>query len=163
MLFNSVDFLIFFPVVTLIYFIVPGKVRYIWLVAASYYFYMCWNAKYVFLLLTSTVVTWFCGWLIYSIKKPVMRMLVLAACLCGNLGILFLFKYFDFFMTNCNRVLSALHIQLWERSFDVLLPVGISFYTFQTLGYVIDVYRGKVEPERIFFAMRFLSPFFHSL
>lgn len=163
MLFNSVDFLIFFPVVTLIYFIVPGKVRYIWLVAASYYFYMCWNAKYVFLLLTSTVVTWFCGWLIYSIKKPVMRRLVLAACLCGNLGILFLFKYFDFFMTNCNRVLSALHIQLWERSFDVLLPVGISFYTFQTLGYVIDVYRGNVEPEKNFFRYALFVSFFPQL
>ena len=148
MLFNSIDFLIFFPVVTLIYFIIPRKVRYIWLLAVSYYFYMCWNAKYALLLLISSIVTWLCGLLVHSAEKLLTKKLALAACLCVNLGILFFFKYFDFFLQNFNRVLSGLHIQLFEKSFDVLLPVGISFYTFQALGYTIDVYRGKVTPEK---------------
>lgn len=148
MLFNSIDFLIFFPVVTLIYFIIPRKVRYIWLLAVSYYFYMCWNAKYALLLLISSIVTWLCGLLVHSAEKLLTKKLALAACLCVNLGILFFFKYFDFFLQNFNRVLSGLHIQLFEKRFDVLLPVGISFYTFQALGYTIDVYRGKVTPEK---------------
>lgn len=134
--------------VTLIYFIIPRKVRYIWLLAVSYYFYMCWNAKYALLLLISSIVTWLCGLLVHSAEKLLTKKLALAACLCVNLGILFFFKYFDFFLQNFNRVLSGLHIQLFEKRFDVLLPVGISFYTFQALGYTIDVYRGKVTPEK---------------
>ena len=91
MLFNSIDFLIFFPVVTLIYFIIPRKVRYIWLLAVSYYFYMCWNAKYALLLLISSIVTWLCGLLVHSAEKLLTKKLALAACLCVNLGILFFF------------------------------------------------------------------------
>lgn len=163
MLFNSINFLAFFPVVTLIYFIVPRKVRYIWLLAASYYFYMSWNVKYALLLLTSTVVTWLCGFWVHSAKKTGWKKLALATCLCVNLGILFFFKYFDFFLLNCNRVLSALHLQLLEKSFDVLLPVGISFYTFQALGYTIDVYRGKVEPEKNILRYALFVSFFPQL
>lgn len=73
MIFNSVDFLIFFPVVTLIYFIVPKKARYVWLLLASYFFYMCWNVKYALLLLTSTVITWLCARMVYAAKKPVLK------------------------------------------------------------------------------------------
>lgn len=163
MLFNSINFLIFFPIVTLIYFIIPRKARYIWLLVASYYFYMCWNAKYALLLLASTTVTWLCGWLLHAARKPALKKLSLAVCLCVNLGILFFFKYFDFFVENCNRVLSALHMQIWEKSFDVLLPVGISFYTFQALGYTIDVYRGKVEPEKNILRYALFVSFFPQL
>lgn len=163
MIFNSVDFLIFFPVVTLIYFIIPRKARYVWLLIASYFFYMCWNAKYALLLLTSTVVTWLCARLVHAAKKPVMRKLILAVCLCVNLGILFFFKYFDFFLANCNRILSALHMELPEKGFDVLLPVGISFYTFQALGYTIDVYRGKVAPEKNILRYALFVSFFPQL
>ncbi len=163
MIFNSVDFLIFFPVVTLIYFIIPKKARYIWLLLASYFFYMCWNAKYALLLLTSTVVTWLCARLVYAAKKPVLKKLILAVCLCVNLGILFFFKYFDFFLANCNRILSALHMEIPEKGFDVLLPVGISFYTFQALGYTIDVYRGKVVPEKNILRYALFVSFFPQL
>ena len=163
MLFNSINFLIFFPMVTLIYFIIPRKARYIWLLAASYYFYMCWNAKYALLLLASTTVTWLCGWLVHAARKPALKKLSLAACLCVNLGILFFFKYFDFFVENCNRVLSALHMQIWEKNFDVLLPVGISFYSFQALGYTIDIYRGKVEPEKNILRYALFVSFFPQL
>ncbi len=148
MLFNSVEFLIFFPIVTLIYYIVPRKIRYIWLLISSYYFYMCWNPKHVILLAVSTGITWICGLLIPHAKKPGAKKAIVIGGLCSNLGILFFFKYFTFFQQICNRLLSMLHLQTWERRFDILLPVGISFYIFQALGYLIDVYRGKVEAEK---------------
>lgn len=148
MLFNSVDFLIFFPIVVLIYFVVPKKLRYIWLLAASYYFYMCWNVKYALLLLASTLTTWLAGWLIQSLEKPVWKKISVAGCIVINLAILFFFKYLGFFVDTCNRILSMCNLQLMEKPFDVLLPVGISFYTFQALGYIIDVYRGRIEAEK---------------
>ncbi len=163
MLFNSIDFLIFFPIVTFVYFVIPRKIRYIWLLAASYYFYMCWNAKYALLLLASTVVTWLCGWLIHALEKSAAGKIVVAFCLCANLGILFFFKYFNFFLDSCNRVLSALHFQILDKGFDVLLPVGISFYTFQALGYTIDVYRGRVEPEKNILRYALFVSFFPQL
>lgn len=148
MLFNSVDFLLFFPIVTFLYFIVPRKGRYLWLLAASYFFYMCWEPAYALLLAASTLITWLCGWWIRKADRPAVKKTALALCLCANLGILFYFKYFDFFLLNLNRILSRLHMQVLERKFDLLLPVGISFYIFQALGYTLDVYRGKIEPER---------------
>lgn len=148
MLFNSINFLIFFPIVTLVYFIVPKKLRYLWLLAASYYFYMCWNVKYVVLLILSTGTTWLAGWLVHKAKAILYKRLAIAGCISVNLGILFVFKYFDFFQDTVNRVLGKLHLQTWESSFHVLLPVGISFYTFQALGYIIDVYKGTIEPEK---------------
>lgn len=163
MLFNSVNFLLFFPLVALVYLVLPRKARCFWLLAASYYFYMCWNAKYALLLLASTVVTWLCGFLVHGVKKSVRRKLAVAACLCINLGLLFFFKYADFFLANCNRILQALHLTPVEKGFDVLLPVGISFYTFQALGYTIDVYRGKVEPEKNILRYALFVSFFPQL
>lgn len=148
MLFNSVDFLIFFPIVVLVYFIVPKKARYIWLLVASYYFYMCWNIKYIVLLVGSTLTTWLAGKVISASKKLLWKKISVISCVGVNLGILFCFKYFDFFLDTLNRVLGICGIKMLEKPFDVLLPVGISFYTFQALGYIIDVYRGKIEPEK---------------
>ncbi len=163
MLFNSVDFLIFFPIVTLIYFMIPRKLRYIWLLAASYYFYICWNAKYAGLLFFSTFTTWGAGWLVHLAKKQRGKKLAVAGCVLVNLGILFVFKYFDFFQDTCNRILGEFGLQLWERSFDLLLPVGISFYTFQALGYIIDVYRGDIQPEKNLFRYALFVSFFPQL
>ncbi len=148
MIFNSADFLIFFPIVILFYFLVPKKLRYIWLLGASLYFYMCWNVKYVILLLISILTTWLAGYLVHKIQNTLARKWIVAICLLVNLGILFFFKYFDFFLDSLNKVLSKVGIQAVESSFSVLLPVGISFYTFQALGYIIDVYRGKIEAEK---------------
>ena len=148
MIFNSADFLIFFPIVILFYFLVPKKLRYIWLLGASLYFYMCWNVKYVILLLISILTTWLAGYLVHKIQNTLARKWILAACLIVNIGILFFFKYFDFFLDSLNKVLSNVGIQAVESSFSVLLPVGISFYTFQALGYIIDVYRGNIEAEK---------------
>ncbi len=148
MIFNSVDFLIFFPIVTLIYFIVPKKLRYLWLLAASYYFYMSWNVKYVLLLIFSTLSTWLAGEIVSRCKSTIGKKISVVSCLGINLGILFFFKYFDFFLDTINRVLGKLNLQVVDKPFDFLLPVGISFYTFQALGYIIDVYRGNIESEK---------------
>ena len=153
MLFNSIHFLLFFPIVALAYFLIPHRVRYLWLLAASYYFYMCWNPKYALLMLTSTVATYFSGILIHAADvqgKQTAKKVYLTICFVINLGILFLFKYFDFAVTNINRILGVLNITLVTPAFDVLLPVGISFYTFQALSYTMDVYRNDVKVEKNF-------------
>lgn len=148
MLFNSFNFLVFFPIVALIYFIMPKKIRYIWLLVASYYFYMCWNAKYVLLIFASTFITWLSGLLISKYKNMRIKKGIVALSFISNLGILFLFKYLDFLILNINRVLSITNFELISNPFDILLPVGISFYTFQALGYTVDVYRGELEAEK---------------
>lgn len=163
MLFNSVHFLIFFPIVVLIYFIVPRKLRYLWLLAASYYFYMCWNVKYIVLILSSTLVTWLAGRFVYACQRRPARRAALGICLVFHLGLLFFFKYFDFFLDIANRILGRIGWELLDRPFDVLLPVGISFYTFQALSYTLDVYRGETEPEKNFFRYALFVSFFPQL
>ena len=153
MLFNSVSFLIFFPIVVLMYFLIPKRMKYIWLLIASYYFYMSWNPKYVLLMMMSTVLTWLAGWGISYVRAKriggqLLKRLCMIVCCLVNLGILFFFKYFDFILENINAVIGRIGIQIIEKPFDVVLPVGISFYTFQALGYMIDVYRGTVEAEK---------------
>lgn len=151
MLFNSYSFLVFFPIVVFAYFLIPKKVRYIWLLIASYYFYMGWNAKYALLLLTSTIITYLSG-LLLSAKKishiTKWKKCIVVVSFISNLSILFFFKYFDFMIVNINRILGALHVKMLTPQFDVLLPVGISFYIFQALSYTMDVYRGEVEAEK---------------
>ena len=169
MLFNSLEFLIFFPAVLCVCFILPAKVRYIWLLIASYFFYMCWNAKYALLLLFSTAVTYLSGVFMDRAEKRggahVVRnkKLCVAGSFALNLGVLFFFKYFDFAFTNLSRVLALVHVQLNRPAFDVLLPVGISFYTFQALSYTMDVYRGDVAPERNFLRYALFVSFFPQL
>ncbi len=154
MLFNSIDFLVFFPFVVLVYFIIPRKIKYIWLLITSYYFYMSWNPKYILLMMSSTFFTWVTGLGLeyFRIKKAekskYMQKVCIAICCIINLGILAFFKYFDFILDNLNIVLFQAGMHLVEKPFDVILPVGISFYTFQALSYIIDVYRGNVQVER---------------
>ncbi len=154
MQFNSIHFLLFFPVVLAVYFIIPKKLRYVWLLAASYYFYMSWNAKYAVLIGFSTVVTYLCAIIIEQFAKEesrawyIARKGTLILCLTVNLGILFMFKYLNFAIDSLNSVLAGFNIGIViNNSFDFLLPVGISFYTFQALGYVIDVYRKETKAE----------------
>lgn len=148
MLFNSLDFFVFFPIVVLVYFIVPRKIRYIWLLVASYYFYMCWNAEYALLIGVSTLITYISGLFLCKLKKTWLRKLVVAMSFISNLGILVFYKYFDFLLENVNAILSKVDGQLVSNPFDIILPVGISFYTFQALSYTMDVYRGEVEAEK---------------
>ncbi len=163
MLFNSSQFLIFFPIVVLIYYILPKKINKIWLLVASYYFYMCWNAKYVLLILTSTAVTFICGILVERTKTSKNKKMVVAGSLIINLGILGFFKYFNFTFSLVEYCLGQVGISISVPSFDILLPVGISFYTFQALGYTIDVYRGEIKAERNFLRYALFVSFFPQL
>lgn len=166
MLFNSIDFLIFFPIVALVYFLIPHKVRYLWLLAASYYFYMCWNPQYALLILTSTVITFLSGLLISGADKKGKenrKKLYVAISFVSNLAILFLFKYFYFAVININRVLAAIGLELITPRFNLLLPVGISFYTFQALSYTMDVYRNHVKVEKNFLKYALFVSFFPQL
>lgn len=172
MVFNSFNFIIFFPVVFLIYYLIPIKARYLWLLLASYYFYMNWNAKYVLLLLFSTIITFIFGRLIsyfeyntwLDIKQKVIRKKSCVAICCGlNLTVLFLFKYFDMFIGVVNRLLLPFQLSFPNPEFDFLLPVGISFYTFQALGYTIDVYRKEVNAEKNFLKYALFVSFFPQL
>lgn len=148
MLFNSVQFIIFFPLVIAILFIMPRKLRMYWLLVTSYYFYMCWNAKYALLIAFSTLITWLTGILLEKTEDVRKRKLYIVGCCLANLSILFVFKYLNFAIENINALMGIANVNFHVRSVDLLLPVGISFYTFQALGYIIDVYRGDIKAER---------------
>lgn len=171
MLFNSLEFLIFFPIVLVVYYVVPNRIKYLWLLVASYYFYMCWNAKYAVLILGSTIITYVTGLLLERVKgketykrhRQVFLKLVVAVCFTANLGILFYFKYFEFASELLRRVFAMISIDISAPTYDILLPVGISFYTFQALGYTIDVYRGEIYAERNFFKYALFVSFFPQL
>ncbi len=171
MLFNSIEFLIFFPIVLIIYYIIPDRIKYLWLLAASYYFYMCWNAKYALLLLTSTAITYISGLLIEKIKqsdyisrkKESMKKWVVAGSFILNLGILFYFKYINFAVNTLSSILAKFSIELNFPEFDIILPVGISFFTFQALSYTMDVYRDEIYAEKNFFRYALFVSFFPQL
>lgn len=170
MLFNSIQFLIFFPIVCLVYFAVPKKIKWIWLLLASYYFYMCWNPKYALLMFTSTFITWLSGIFIEHFshnenKKLADRKKKLAVALSfiSNLAILFMFKYFNFAVDTINTLFARMSIAPLSPSFDVILPVGISFYTFQALSYTMDVYRNDIPCEKNLFRYMLFVSFFPQL
>lgn len=163
MIFNSYAFLAFFPIVTLAYYLMPMRARRLWLLAASYYFYMCWNARYALLIAASTLVTYLCALALGRMEAKTGRRAVLALGLSINLGILCFFKYFGFFTDTFARIAARLGVRMAIPAFDVLLPVGISFYTFQALGYMIDVYRGKLPPERSLMRYALFVSFFPQL
>lgn len=142
MLFNSINFLIFFPVVTVIFFAIPKRFRIFWLLVTSYFFYMCWNPKYIILIGISTVVTFLSGLLLEMMDGKTQKNIVLFASIFINLTILGVFKYADLALQTLGYITDCLGFGKIDRRLDLLLPVGISFYTFQTLSYTIDVYGG---------------------
>ena len=171
MLFNSVDFLIFLPIVLVVYFILPTKIRYIWLLITSYYFYMCWNPRYIVLLLFSTIVTYLSGLLIDIVKqkrwdenkKIRVKKVCVASSVFLNFLLLFYFKYFDFTLRNLNVILNKFNLQTISPQVDIILPVGISFYIFQALSYTMDVYREEVNAEKNFLRYALFVSFFPQL
>lgn len=171
MLFNSLEFLIFFPIVIAIYNFIPYKIKNIWLLMASYFFYMCWNAKYALLMLTSTVITYLSGLAIEYVKnadesdekKILKKKWIVAVSFISNLGILFYFKYFNFALDITSKVFAYVNIQLNVPTFDIILPVGISFYTFQALSYIMDVYRDDIYAEKNFIQYALFVSFFPQL
>jgi D-alanyl-lipoteichoic acid acyltransferase DltB (MBOAT superfamily) len=169
-LFNSIHFLLFFMVVALLYFVVPQKLRWVWLLVSSYYFYMSWNARYALLMATSTAITYVGGRLIARTERHTdaqkaarQKKWWVALSFGSNLAILFFFKYFHFAADNLNVALLAVGIRILRPGFDVLLPVGISFYTFQALSYTMDVYRGETTAERNFGKYALFVSFFPQL
>lgn len=148
MVFNSFAFLVFFVLVIAIYFVLPRKGRAVWLLITSYIFYMGWNAKYVVFLLLSTISTYLTALAIEKWRNQDKRVKgVLGTCVIFNLGILFLFKYLDFALESMTKLFG---IVMQPPGFvaGLILPLGISFYTFQVIGYMVDVYRGQVQAER---------------
>lgn len=163
MLFNSYAFLIFFPVVCILYFTLPQKLRNPWLLLCSYFFYGLWNFAYLGLIFFSTATTYACSLIIDALQqrgregdRRLMKQAI-AINLLINLGILFLFKYYNLF----SHTMGA--IGLTMPSLNLLLPVGISFFTFQSLGYTIDVYRGQIKAERNFMIYALFVSFFPQL
>ena len=166
MLFNSIHFLLFFPVVLFLFFIVPKKLRCPVLLVASYYFYMSWNPIYALLIFFSTVSTYVAGIVVAKGQEKgnkKLKITAVAVTVVINLGILFLYKYFNFAIDSINQILSALNVQIISNPFDLLLPVGISFYTFQALGYIIDVYRGTTTAEKSLLKYALFVSFFPQL
>ena len=148
MLFTSLDFVFFFPLVVIAYYILPFKHRWILLLGASYYFYMYYNAGYALLIMFSTLVDYGAAIGMENARNKRVKRRYLFASLAGNLGLLFVFKYLNFFHHVFNDIFS-ISTANWDEPFlQILLPVGISFYTFQTLSYTIDVYRGYRKAER---------------
>ncbi|MBU0467761.1 MAG: MBOAT family protein, partial [Candidatus Omnitrophica bacterium] len=148
MSFNSIQFLIFFPIVAIIYFLIHQKYRWIFLLTASYYFYMCWEPGYLLLIILSTLIDYYAGIMMGKQADKSKRKKYLILSLLTNLGLLAIFKYYNFFNQSLGILFSYSHIDYKVSSLNLLLPVGISFYTFQTLSYSIDVYRGAKAPEK---------------
>ncbi|MGE0267487.1 MAG: MBOAT family protein [Candidatus Omnitrophota bacterium] len=148
MLFNSFEFLLFFPVVAFVYFVLPFRFRWPWLLLSSYYFYMCWKPEYVVLIILSTLIDYYIGLSMAEAKNRTHAKHLLTLSIICNLGVLFAFKYYNFFNASFRELFSHFNIFYNVPSFKVLLPVGISFYTFQSLSYTIDVYSGKRPAEK---------------
>ncbi|WP_273568324.1 MBOAT family O-acyltransferase [Maribacter halichondriae] len=163
MLFNSFTYLLFFPLVCILYYVITPKFRWLFLLIASYYFYMNWQPIYALLIFTSTVITYLAAYKLDTVKNLKTRKIFLFASLILNFGILFLFKYYDFFNNSVFEVMDYFGIRMKLPDFDLLLPVGISFYTFQAVGYTIDVYRGQVAHERHFGRYALFVSFFPQL
>ena len=171
MLFNSIQFLVFFPIVLLIYYAIPAKIKHIWLLVASYYFYMCWNARYAILIFISTVITYISGLGIDKAQKSIddsdkrdkMKKLIVAASFITNLEILFYYKYYNFALSLLDKIFAGFNISFSSSRIDIILPVGISFYTFQALSYTMDVYRGEIYAEKNFFKYALFVSFFPQL
>ena len=163
MLFNSYQFLLFFPIVTAVYFLLPKKIRWFWLLVMSYYFYMNWHAEYALLMASSTFVTWICGNIVNRVTEKRKRKAVLVLGIVFNLSMLGYFKYTGMFLDLLQRAANLLGLGWRAPRVSILLPVGISFFIFQALGYMIDVYRGTTEPEKNLLKYALFVSFFPQL
>lgn len=150
MIFNSLAFAIFFPVVFLLYWAVRQKYRWIFLLVSSYYFYMSWNAKYAMLLLFITGTTYFCARMIEQTMEKRRKQLWMWLGVSSSFVVLFFFKYFNFFSESIARVFQSFSIPIHPVTVRFLLPIGISFYTFKAVSYILDVYRGDLTSEKHF-------------
>lgn len=169
MLFNSFEFLLFFPLMLIGFYALPHKYRWLWLLVGSYYFYLAHELELVILLFISTCIDYFCGLKIPLASKRAKKGYLLLSIFV-NLGILFAFKYLSFFTASMQGLFDFFGLTITETKNlgayhfnQILIPIGISFYTFQTLSYTIDIYRGKIEPEKHFGIFALYVSFFPQL
>jgi len=166
MLFNSIDFAIFLPLVFFLYwFVFQKNLRWqnFLIVCASYIFYGWWDWRFLSLIVFSTLVDFVVGLLLKNQNNNTKRKLLLLTSICVNLGFLGFFKYYNFFLDNFVSAFSFLGVSIRAEGLKIILPVGISFYTFQTLSYSIDVYRRKFEPTNNFISFTAFVSFFPQL
>jgi len=161
-IFNSLQFLVFFPIVTVLFFVLPHRFRSLLLLAASCYFYMAFKPAYILILLFTITVDYFSG-RILSITQGRARKLCLAGSLCANVGVLVFFKYFNFFNDSLRSVGGIFHWADPIPGLNIVLPIGLSFHTFQSMSYTIEVYRGRYEAERNFFRLALYVLFYPQL
>lgn len=151
MLFNSLTFAIFLPIVFILYWFIFNKrlkSQNILLLVSSYFFYACWDWRFLFLLIFSTLLDYYTGIKISSSKKTKSKRFWFWLSISANLGFLGLFKYYDFFIVSFSQALSTIGLEVHYSTLNIVLPVGISFYTFHGLSYVIDVYKGRIKAEK---------------
>ncbi|WP_053971350.1 MBOAT family protein [Mangrovimonas sp. ST2L15] len=166
MLFNTIDFAIFLPIVFGIYWLVDRlgiKVQNLVIVIASYYFYGCWDWRFLSLIAFSTLVDYTVGLALNKELRPSRRKLLLWVSMLTNLGFLGFFKYYNFFAESFSQAFTFLGVSMDAARLDIILPVGISFYTFQTMSYTIDVYKRELEPTRDLVAFTAFVSFFPQL
>lgn len=153
MFFNSLDFALFLPIVFLLYWFMPNKSKssqnYI-LILASYYFYSCWDYRFLFLLIFSTLLDYFSAIQIENSKTSFHRKMWLWICVSINIGFLGVFKYYNFFISSFTDLLNSVGFHTHPILLKLILPVGISFYTFHGLSYIIDIYYGRIKSEKNF-------------
>lgn len=150
MLFNSLNFILFFSTVLILYYFLPQKYRWVMLLIASLFFYMCWRWQYIFLLFFPATIDYFVARALENTEVQRKRKLLLLLSIVTNLGLLFYFKYFNFFIGSVNSASSLMNIPLHLDAARILLPVGISFYTFQSISYTVEVYHKNIKAERNF-------------
>lgn len=166
MLFNSIDFAIFLPVVFILYWYVTNsnlKIQNLLIVVASYVFYGWWDWRFLFLIFLSTMIDYAVGLKLRNETRSTKRKFFLWISIIFNLGFLAIFKYYNFFQENFIKAFSFFGAEINSSSLNIILPVGISFYTFQTLSYSIDVYKNKITPTKDFIAFSAFVSFFPQL
>lgn len=163
MLFNSIEFLLFLPVVLILYWFVTNKnltVQNALLLFSSYFFYSCWSRKFLLLLIFSTLLDYFTGLMMYQAKNQVSKRFWFWLSISVNLGFLGVFKYYNFFQSSLAEALGHAGIKTNFYTLSIILPVGISFYTFHGLSYVIDIYNNKIKPCKNFIEYSVFVSFF---
>ena len=166
MLFNTIDFAVFLPIIFILYWFVANrnlKFQNFLLVVASYVFYGWWDWRFLSLILFSTLVDFAIGRQLEKEEREIKRKMILWISIIVNIGVLGFFKYYNFFLNNFVDAFSFFGTEIKANSLHIILPVGISFYTFQTLSYTIDVYRRKLEPTKDFIAFTAFVSFFPQL
>ena len=166
MLFNSLIFFVYLPIIFIIYWFVLKnhlKIQNLFIALASYVFYGWWDWRFLFLIFASTVVDYLCGLAIHNKNKKKEKQVFLVISMVFNLGLLAFFKYCNFFIDSFEDLVALFGVNWNTDTLNVLLPLGISFYTFQTMSYTIDIYRGKMEPTKDFVAFTAFVSFFPQL